>query len=331
MKKLNYDITRRTDAARKSSRRAEIRLAQKFNDAGGIENEMRYHLSELRRQQANLRRELQGLKFDSKRSSKLPKNDTSDSEDDIISRDQYDEIYGDDRRPKTTINKDYGRNYFGYVSTPGANKTMLRVRTATDIERSLDKYYDKANHRMQEENRERKMQQQKKRNDDIQEKIENWKKKNSTKKKQYGFQSKTTAFKDLSRTKTREKINSVVALRNSPEKDPNKAHYWKPDNEEDSTTETYVNDKDLENSNSEKPNNKENKQRRSSRINFEEEDNLIFDTDLYAPDGRIRMVHMMPEFQQAFREARQTRYVRTKEKRDIETQLSASQIFEDRL
>ena len=31
--------------------------------------------------------------------------DTSDSDDDIISRDQYDEIYGDDRRPKTTINK----------------------------------------------------------------------------------------------------------------------------------------------------------------------------------------------------------------------------------
>ena len=38
---LDFDITKRSDAARKSSRRAELKLQQEMNKAGGLEDEMR--------------------------------------------------------------------------------------------------------------------------------------------------------------------------------------------------------------------------------------------------------------------------------------------------
>ena len=38
---LNVDITKRTDAARKSTKRAENKLQQEFTKAGGLEDERR--------------------------------------------------------------------------------------------------------------------------------------------------------------------------------------------------------------------------------------------------------------------------------------------------
>ena len=43
------------------------------------------------------------------------------------------------------------------------------------------------------------------------------------------------------------------------------------------------------------------------------------------------MAHRMPEIQIAFYQARKTRYVRTKEKRDFEIQLTVEEIFEKNL
>ena len=42
----------------------------------------------------------------------------------------------------------------------------------------------------------------------------------------------------------------------------------------------------------------------------------------------MRMAHRMPEFHLAFEQARKTRYLRTREKRDFEVQLSVDEIFD---
>ena len=43
----------------------------------------------------------------------------------------------------------------------------------------------------------------------------------------------------------------------------------------------------------------------------------------------MRMAHRMPEFHLAFEQARKARYVRTREKRDFEIQLSVNEIFDN--
>ena len=50
-------------------------------------------------------------------------------------------------------------------------------------------------------------------------------------------------------------------------------------------------------------------------------------TTEYFSYRRIRMAHRMPEFHLAFHQARKARYVRTKEKREFEIQLSVDEIF----
>ncbi|XP_039270242.2 uncharacterized protein LOC120344960 isoform X1 [Styela clava] len=54
---------------------------------------------------------------------------------------------------------------------------------------------------------------------------------------------------------------------------------------------------------------------------------LVFDADTYAPDGRLRTVHCLPNVDKAYKEARQARYVRTKYKREIDRELTVSEIF----
>lgn len=54
---------------------------------------------------------------------------------------------------------------------------------------------------------------------------------------------------------------------------------------------------------------------------------LVFDADKYAPDGRLRTVHCMPDVNKAYKEARQARYVRTRYKTELEKELSVDEMF----
>ncbi|BFZ06022.1 hypothetical protein BsWGS_09061 [Bradybaena similaris] len=52
------------------------------------------------------------------------------------------------------------------------------------------------------------------------------------------------------------------------------------------------------------------------------------DPELYNPDGSLRTVYKLPSFDQSYADARNTRYIRHKERTESETELSVDQIFE---
>lgn len=51
------------------------------------------------------------------------------------------------------------------------------------------------------------------------------------------------------------------------------------------------------------------------------------DPELYNPDGSLRTVHTMPPFEARWEEAKKATYVRTKNLRDCERELSVQEIF----
>jgi len=77
------------------------------------------------------------------------------------------------------------------------------------------------------------------------------------------------------------------------------------------------------------PNSAEDEGKKETQPKFELNPDVVFDANVYAPDGRVRMMHRLPEFNRSFEQAKNTRYIRTKQKRDFEEILSASQIFNE--
>ncbi|CAG5135129.1 unnamed protein product [Candidula unifasciata] len=53
-----------------------------------------------------------------------------------------------------------------------------------------------------------------------------------------------------------------------------------------------------------------------------------FDPEVYNPDGSLRTVHKLPSFDQSYADARNTRYIRHRERSENEKELSVDQIFE---
>ncbi|WAR31636.1 hypothetical protein MAR_034178 [Mya arenaria] len=53
-----------------------------------------------------------------------------------------------------------------------------------------------------------------------------------------------------------------------------------------------------------------------------------FDPDTYNPDGSLRTVHQMPEFDQRWEQAEKARYIRTKDLLDRDRELSVNEIFD---
>ncbi|XP_067893860.1 coiled-coil domain-containing protein 190 [Heterodontus francisci] len=56
-------------------------------------------------------------------------------------------------------------------------------------------------------------------------------------------------------------------------------------------------------------------------------ENSPYDSEFYAPDGLPRTMHTMPSFLEAFAEAKKARYIRHRTKTDDEKELSISEIF----
>ncbi|XP_067845853.1 coiled-coil domain-containing protein 190 [Heptranchias perlo] len=56
-------------------------------------------------------------------------------------------------------------------------------------------------------------------------------------------------------------------------------------------------------------------------------ENFPDDSEFYAPDGLPRTMHTMPSFLEAFAEAKKARYIRHRSKTDAEKELSISEIF----
>eukprot|EP00079_Xenopus_tropicalis_P009611 XP_002933820.1 PREDICTED: coiled-coil domain-containing protein 190 [Xenopus tropicalis] len=66
------------------------------------------------------------------------------------------------------------------------------------------------------------------------------------------------------------------------------------------------------------------RQRRGSLL----KENLVFDEEVYAPDGSLRTVHTMPDLMQSLEEARKARYIRHRHRPDFEKELSVQEIFQ---
>lgn len=62
------------------------------------------------------------------------------------------------------------------------------------------------------------------------------------------------------------------------------------------------------------------RQRRGSKV--------IFDEEIYAPDGGLRTLHTMPDFMDSLEEAKHARYIRHRVKPDSEKELSVGEIFQ---
>lgn len=56
-------------------------------------------------------------------------------------------------------------------------------------------------------------------------------------------------------------------------------------------------------------------------------EDLIFDQDMFAPDGQVRTVHLLPDAGEAFREAKKARYLRTIGGNAMDTELSVDEMF----
>lgn len=56
-------------------------------------------------------------------------------------------------------------------------------------------------------------------------------------------------------------------------------------------------------------------------------DEIVFDADMYNPDGSLRMVHRMGNADDRFREAKKARYLRTREALERERELTLGEIF----
>nr|XP_002124399.4 uncharacterized protein LOC100183521 [Ciona intestinalis] len=335
MKGLNYDIVRRSDAARRSSKRAEARLARKFNEAGGIEDEMRYHLANMKREQASLRRELQGLKFEYKKITK-----EANSKNGIIHKAHPGEVEHNDengeREDKSKENPksagDYGKNYFGYHSSPGSHKS--HNRTVREIEKSLECYFETSNNEAAEHEAKKKLKHQKKHNKTVQDKVETWKEKNTSRRRfsttvppnlrHLAFLRKELVNNDTNIEENEPNSPNVTTLPPLPKQsDEKKSPRVTSPAPNDVTSLERVVEVDAT-----KPCEKRTSVV-SSTNKTQKASDLVFDADLYAPYGKLRMAHRLPDFTKAFNEAKQARYVRTRHKREFERKMSVGEIFKD--
>ncbi|OCT83077.1 coiled-coil domain-containing protein 190 [Xenopus laevis] len=57
-------------------------------------------------------------------------------------------------------------------------------------------------------------------------------------------------------------------------------------------------------------------------------ENLVFDKEVYAPDGSLRTMHTMPDLMQSLEDARKARYIRHRHRPDFEKELSIQEIFQ---
>ncbi|OCT85444.1 coiled-coil domain-containing protein 190 [Xenopus laevis] len=57
-------------------------------------------------------------------------------------------------------------------------------------------------------------------------------------------------------------------------------------------------------------------------------ENLVFDKEVYAPDGSLRTIHTMPDLNKSLEEARNARYIRYRHRPDFEQELSVQDIFQ---
>ena len=52
-----------------------------------------------------------------------------------------------------------------------------------------------------------------------------------------------------------------------------------------------------------------------------------YDPEVYNADGSIRTVHNLPDFDQSYEQAKKARYIRSKDNKERETELTVKQIF----
>lgn len=58
-------------------------------------------------------------------------------------------------------------------------------------------------------------------------------------------------------------------------------------------------------------------------------DSPSFDPEHYNPDGSLRTIHKMPNFNDSYAEASKARYIRHRQSLDREKELSVNQVFEN--
>ncbi len=56
-------------------------------------------------------------------------------------------------------------------------------------------------------------------------------------------------------------------------------------------------------------------------------EDLVFDQDLFAPDGHVRTIHLLPDPEEAFKEAKKARYLRWKGGHPNEKELTVDEMF----
>jgi len=306
MRKFNDDIVRRTEAARKSTKRAQARLQRIVNESGGYEDLKKSQMSEMNRQQNLLRRELLGIKLE-----KIKAIMSNHSSQNLEDKEKNEKNLTSERKASIEL-KNFGRNYFGYKSTPGVNFHLKKRKKKAIInqQESFESLNDRAGNEVMKLRAQARLQEQKVSNQVVNEKVNRWKCKISP--KEFSFnRRRVSRFKSISDDKS-------GSLNNDYANDGFQKVYKLPpvDGRDRSLHRRVPSDEGFQ-------------------INIEDlsdktkkQDELeLFDSDVYAPDGRLRKLHRLPSFEQSFEEARKTKYVRTKEKRIHDIHLTVDEIF----
>jgi len=235
--------------------------------------------------------------------------------------------------------KNYGRNYFGYQSCPGSKKRVVKKKNTKEDQTKVTENYIKAGEQIMQRKQKKTLRTQQQANMSIQERVNCWKKDTSApSRKKLWELSQSPGVEHANYL--RDQLSKIEGEEDEDgEHDENREKREKKAKKERRLPPLYplkngVTRNDIFNNpiyHNTPPSSADDvtKNGESTQPKLELNPDVVFDANIYAPDGRVRMKHRLPEFNKSFEVAKNTRYIRTKQKRDFEEILSASQIFND--